>query len=952
MPIPAEIQDKFKAWSTKYFSDISMYKSLAETEDAMRRASGSDSSDRANKEKAAYLVAARVPFQRYEAACKYDDPDLAYIPGMSEAQKRMKDAYAETTRSAGNGMYSSALSTLDRLSKSIDEVFAVKDRQETKRLGKEGVEKLKQMYQQLWSKLEPDLTKAKQVPQATSTLKNLRSALDEAEKPLNAAVKGERYVELTLEALPRLEGCVKDLLGEADAYRGYLTTEHEALILRVEDVIEYPDTRATQAVKDQITKVKDAALTKADGKLPDDGKVFTLIRDNKLVEAVKGLEDLRKVIAAAEKVVTPHAKAVADYYKKLKPLKPKIDAAMQIAADPKWNTERTKFRDAKTKVIDALGGGKNDYPQALKELTALQTALTDFFKKWQTETQAKVDDLTTSAKANSADVKDWVDTLPDGLITALTSEQQLALLKTLRTKTITCDDCQQGMTAEEYTSAGNKCSSCNGTNLSGALKCKNCGKEWAGSPCTQRQYHNCGNGHAFWDPASGNVCPQCGDATLTAYDCDGTEMVADSVSTSSKNAKPKAFMDVRKRMFGLMELDPKFEKEDKKRRKKLIDKLQKDQTYRDAEKDWKNWLSNNDIAKMEAFLNYLIKEECKVLGHDQAGLTRDYSSEGGGVESFPDVPVKVKLFTPTPAKPGLYGQCEPGFPTFIKLNTTCRCYGDFKEVVDTIIHENSHAFQEMLIKQLKAEEPFQDGAAKNALLNNPDKAWLKTQAQLFAENDQTYVNGGGPAYRHEPLEEHAWTTGGVCSSALLVPREVRSIKSRDDLKNRIHFIERLTIAAEAEVTLSERHGVYVEEWQGEEAQDKKLTLDVKATDGSRTRTDVRIDEVVDAFKLKLNFDSRSLPKRPVSEKEIDSPDIRKLVKKRADNVRAAAAMKEEERKRFLTAEEKVQVEQYASGKSWTCAVVEGFIVLRDPSSTEADVETGKLILDASGNDLT
>jgi hypothetical protein len=83
---------------------------------------------------------------------------------------------------------------------------------------------------------------------------------------------------------------------------------------------------------------------------------------------------------------------------------------------------------------------------------------------------------------------------------------------------------------------------------------------------------------------------------------------------------------------------------------------------------------------------------------------------------------------------------------------------DFKEAIDTAIHETSHAYQNELVKQLNEVEA-------GTRMPPPPKAWEVEQAKLFRLNQIAYEDGGldRDAYLKEPLEIHAWLAGGTAA---------------------------------------------------------------------------------------------------------------------------------------------------------------------------------------------
>ncbi|HEY1065748.1 MAG TPA: hypothetical protein VGE52_06555, partial [Pirellulales bacterium] len=81
---------------------------------------------------------------------------------------------------------------------------------------------------------------------------------------------------------------------------------------------------------------------------------------------------------------------------------------------------------------------------------------------------------------------------------------------------------------------------------------------------------------------------------------------------------------------------------------------------------------------------------------------------------------------------------------------------DFKEILDTILHENMHVYQHQLVHgvaELEEDDPRQ------------------TQVDLFSINDaaEGYCdpNEDGIAYKMQPQEAHAYLTGETATQAIL-----------------------------------------------------------------------------------------------------------------------------------------------------------------------------------------
>ena len=110
---------------------------------------------------------------------------------------------------------------------------------------------------------------------------------------------------------------------------------------------------------------------------------------------------------------------------------------------------------------------------------------------------------------------------------------------------------------------------------------------------------------------------------------------------------------------------------------------------------------------------------------------------------------------------GTLGACDINYPANISLNSVPECgFTDLRVILDTVVHENSHAYQMMLMDKLDKGQ-----------LDPSDPAY--DQARLFKENNLAYVgNSSGnknqnAAYEGQPLEIHANTMGPKVTRGLL-----------------------------------------------------------------------------------------------------------------------------------------------------------------------------------------
>jgi hypothetical protein len=183
-------------------------------------------------------------------------------------------------------------------------------------------------------------------------------------------------------------------------------------------------------------------------------------------------------------------------------------------------------------------------------------------------------------------------------------------------------------------------------------------------------------------------------------------------------------------VYKVIKLDPAFVKEDKKKRKEIVKTLVPDKAAKAEFKDKrKNWSKQSDDQKI-AMIRKAVQAQSKVLG----------------------IPAPEIVKVNDPPKDGLitngYFNPEDG-KIYINLHPKSSV-NDFEKAIDLAFHENSHNYQNELVKKLE-----------NGTLKKDDPAY--EQAMLFEINDgpQAYVEGAEDfaVYKKQPLEEHAHLNG-------------------------------------------------------------------------------------------------------------------------------------------------------------------------------------------------
>lgn len=641
----------------------------------------------------------------------------------------------------------------------------------------------------------------------------------------------------------------------------------EGMALRISDILEFPKDMASPTLLDNKRAVK-KARTEVTLRLANlaekEENLRTAVSPDELLQAdleeqVKlareaantDLDELDKKLTTAQKAQATHDVAMRKYYAELKKLKSRIELAdalpEQVATvDAPWKAEKQTFTQLRAEVTNAVKDDTRDYVTGLAKLLLLKTAIDALVAKKVAALQTEVDTATDTTSGSSHKVLTLMTELvkTPGLIKAMKPEQQLSMLEMLREGQFFCISCNKNFKESQF--GAKKCPFCNkADNLQIPAYCANvnCRKP---CPCP-----------TLW--SASHRCPDCNGAawlTNTRYDL--------AEWPDIKESHPNEAIAVARAMIlGDMELTPKFQEFDQEKRQEVAQEMRKDPVFTEmTEETWGQWIAEGPpYTKIAAYATSVLKIQCRVFGHDQKGLQR--LDEGGVLQDFPDIPVKIQVLS-DPSDPGTAGYCKPGFPTWLVLNAASDMFRDFKEVVDTIVHENSHAFQEMLIKKLKAEAPFKK-VDSQTLLADPR---LGLQAQLFRENDKSYIDSDSlerddsahedlawRAYRHEPLEEHAWGVGGKLSKALLVPPPTESFRSKHTMRSKTFQVEWLTLGPNARVKLTTRHGIYGDEWEGERGSDKTIILDNVPKGGGRRSQQIKSVRVLDAFTLQLNWDS-------------------------------------------------------------------------------------------------
>ncbi|MCO6416909.1 hypothetical protein JYK14_12165 [Siccirubricoccus sp. KC 17139] len=187
-----------------------------------------------------------------------------------------------------------------------------------------------------------------------------------------------------------------------------------------------------------------------------------------------------------------------------------------------------------------------------------------------------------------------------------------------------------------------------------------------------------------------------------------------------------------KRLYDRSKNDPEFVEQRKEQRKKIATKVA---ALPDAEDMRDNWDTKSPDER-KAFLGKVLKAQAEELGIPEVPLdTFSQPRDGGGSL--------------------LFGSYDPGLKR-INLNTHPDAMPDFREAVNTVLHENTHAQQDVLVQKLLDGEIGPGDPNYNQVL-------------YFAANfaPGAYVNDGTATYDLQPIEADAWREGNEGSQAVL-----------------------------------------------------------------------------------------------------------------------------------------------------------------------------------------
>jgi hypothetical protein len=201
-----------------------------------------------------------------------------------------------------------------------------------------------------------------------------------------------------------------------------------------------------------------------------------------------------------------------------------------------------------------------------------------------------------------------------------------------------------------------------------------------------------------------------------------------------------------KKLFSKNVLDPEFEKLDKDSRKEMIKKMQEDPAFKDARKNWHTMTEAKRLEVLQKAADY----QAEAYGIDKTTLA-DYSKAKGA-----DGSIEYGTYSHSTGK--------------LNINTHDDAMKKgFDEALDTVVHENGHRQQALLIDKLDGKPP--------PPMDKSDPKY--NQATTFKLNDRR--SGGmyvrppsetgaanvdkGPEYFTQPKENHSRITGAAVKRA-------------------------------------------------------------------------------------------------------------------------------------------------------------------------------------------
>ena len=197
-----------------------------------------------------------------------------------------------------------------------------------------------------------------------------------------------------------------------------------------------------------------------------------------------------------------------------------------------------------------------------------------------------------------------------------------------------------------------------------------------------------------------------------------------------------------------VQLDPEFQQRYDAICDLVAEDLAKDPVVKEGYKQWSKWSADpvKNKAKIEGVMKQILKLQSARLGIDP--------------------PTEASLYSdPDPEDCGGYDS-DNYPPGEISLNQNSGDFGSFKELLDTLTHENTHAYQEKLIRGFRdgSIAPGSDEYNAAMILDMNDTA---THGYVDPDDDDAYdkyckdngINQTVNPYMDQVCEKHAWGAG-------------------------------------------------------------------------------------------------------------------------------------------------------------------------------------------------
>ncbi len=209
-------------------------------------------------------------------------------------------------------------------------------------------------------------------------------------------------------------------------------------------------------------------------------------------------------------------------------------------------------------------------------------------------------------------------------------------------------------------------------------------------------------------------------------------------SRSNRNDPKRVAM---RKVYGAMTLDAQFIDTDNANRKAVVDALMRDhkQEFKDARDNWGIMTKE----QRESMLQKVVDAHCAQIGHTKPGG----ATPGSSFTFYPNSTMGEDTDN------GRYSMSRDT----ILINTKQPVYEDFELAIDLIFHENSHNYQNQLVKGIAT------------ITTDPPLTQAKMFQATWTAASNAYINGDEDydGYQKQPIEAHAWLAGPQAAHMLM-----------------------------------------------------------------------------------------------------------------------------------------------------------------------------------------